>query len=159
MPTAVVNPASIRFPQKCPHCGRKAEGTYAITAMRNLDVFLGEYSVPLLLDVPVCRDAFNRRRTVGLAWLLSALAIILAGGLFAAWLAIDRAWLPAALLGAAAVAFALAGRTGWDTVVLDRWILGASAQSVSSSRVRMTFSRDEYFKQWAKMNRPASAEG
>lgn len=152
MPYVLINPATIRFPQKCPHCGRKAEGTYAIAAMRNLDVFFGDYAVPLLIDLPVCRDALDRRRFVGLVWLIAVLAIILVALFFAVWLAIDREWLPSAVLAIIAVALALGGRTGWDNALLDRSILAANARGVSSKEVRLYFGRDEYYEQWAKLN-------
>jgi hypothetical protein len=152
MPSASINPAINQFPQKCPHCGRKAEGTFAVAAVRGLDVYFGGYAVPLLLDVPVCREAFERRRTAALAAVVTVLLCIIAGGGLAVWLAIRGAWLPAALFGAVAVLLAAGGRTGWDSALLDRRLLGLSARSVSSKEVRLHFRRDEYYQQWAKLN-------
>jgi hypothetical protein len=150
--SATINPAINRFPNKCPHCLRKADGTYAITSMRGLDAFVGGYSVPLLLDVPVCRDAFARRRTAALAALVAVLLLIVVAGGCAVLLAIRGIWAAAIPLGVAALLLAAAGRTGWDTALLDRSILGLSARSVSSTQTRLYFGRDEYYDQWAKLN-------
>jgi hypothetical protein len=152
MASASINPASIRFPKKCPHCGRAADGTYAVAAVRGLDVYFGGYAVPLLLDVPVCREAFERRRRAALVALVTVLSLIVAGGGFAVWFAIRGVWLLAALCGAAAALLAAGGRTGWDSALLDRRILGLSARSVSSTEVRLRCARDEYYEQWAKLN-------
>lgn len=152
MPAVSVRPETIRFPQRCPHCLRKAEGTYAVAAVRGLDAFVGSYTVPLLLDVPVCRDAFERRRTVAVAALVVVLLCILVAGGCAVWLAIRGQWIWAVPLGAIALLLAIGGRTGWDSALLDRAALGLSARSVSSSEVRLRFSRDEYYEQWAKLN-------
>ena len=152
MPAAVIRADSIRFPNKCPHCLRKADGTFAVAAVRGLDAFMGSYAVPLLLDVPVCREAFERRRTAALAWLVVVLAVILIGGGAAVWLAIRGAWAAAVPLGLAAIALAAGGRTGWDVALMDRRLLGLSARSVSSSEVRLRFSRDDYYDTWAKLN-------
>jgi len=157
MRSASVTSASLRFPRKCPHCGRKAEGTYAISATRGLDVFLGSYAVPPLIDVPVCRDVFQRRRTAALVALVSTLAFMALGGLAAVVFAIKGVWLAAAVLGTAVAAVAAGGRTGWDNALLDRVILGVSAMAESSTRVRLWFRRDECFSQWAAMNPSASA--
>lgn len=158
MPSATVTPESIRFPQKCPHCGGKPAGTYAVAAVRGLDAFVGSYAVPLLLDVPVCREAFDRRHRTGLAALVTVLLVIVVSGGLAVWLAIERSWLPAAVLGAIAVLLGLGGRTGWDSALLDRQLLGASARSESSTRVRVRFARDDYFKKWMSMNPSATQE-
>lgn len=152
MPTASINPASVRFPKKCPHCGRPAEGTYAVAAARGLDVYFGGYAVPLLLDVPVCRDAFGRRRAAALVSLVVVLLLIVAGAGVAAWFALHGAWLASVLPGGIAVALALGGRTGWDSALLDGALLGLRARSVSSTEVRLRFSRAEYYDQWAKLN-------
>jgi hypothetical protein len=153
MPSAVVNPDSIRFPRTCPHCGRKAEGTYAVAAMRGLDVFFGGYSVPLLLDVPVCREAFDRRRTAALAALIVVLAAIAAGAVAAVVLAWKGLWLAALVAAAIAAALAAGGRTGWDAALLDRFVLGMYARSLSSTRLRVHVTREKYFPEWAGMNR------
>jgi hypothetical protein len=149
---ASIDPKLNRFPKKCPHCGRPADGTFAVAAVRGLDAFVGGYSVPLLLDVPVCRDAFERRRAAAIAALVVVLLVILTAGGCAVWLAIRGHWLGAIPLGAAAVLLAAGGRTGWDTALLDRAILGVSARSVSSTEVRLAFGRREYYDQWAKLN-------
>ena len=149
---ASIDPKLNRFPKKCPHCGRAADGTFAVAAVRGLDAFVGGYSVPLLLDVPVCREAFERRRTAAIAALVVVLIAILVGGGCAVWLAIRGHWVAAIPPGALAVLLAAGGRTGWDTAVLDRAILGLSARSVSSSEVRLRFLRREYYDQWAKLN-------
>ena len=141
MPTAVVKPESVRFPRTCPHCGRKAEGTYAVAAMRGLDVFYGSYSVPLLLDVPVCREAFERRRTAALAALILVLVAIAAGAVAAIVFAWKGMWIAAFIPGAIAAALAAGGRTGWDAALLDRAVLGMSARSVSSTGLRLHFNR------------------
>src|SRR4051812_40390237 len=104
MPSAIVNPSSVRFPRKCPHCGRKAEGTYAVAAMRGLDVFVGEYAVPLLLDVPVCRDAFERRRRAAAVALATVLVLIVGGGIGALVFAFKGLWMAAGVAAAVAVA-------------------------------------------------------
>lgn len=152
MPAAVIRSDSIRFPNKCPHCLRRADGTFAVAAVRGLDAFAGSYAVPLLLDVPVCRDAFERRRTAALVWLVTVLVAILAAGGAAIWLAIRGAWIAAVPLGVGAVALAAAGRTGWDVALLDRVLLGVSARSASSKDVRLRFSRADYYEAWAKLN-------
>lgn len=152
MPSAQVRADSLRFPQKCPHCLRKAEGTYAVAAVRGIDAFLGGYSVPLLLDVPVCRKAFERRRTAAFAWLVLMLAIILTAGAAAVWLAIRGSWFGAIPLGLLSVLLGTGGRTGWDTALLDRMLLGLSIRSVSAKDARLHFSRAEYYEQWAKLN-------
>jgi hypothetical protein len=152
MPSASINPATIRFPKKCPHCGRPADGTFAVAAVRGLDAFVGGYSVPLLLDLPVCRDAFERRRAAAIAALVAVLLFVVVAGGCAVWLAIRSHWLGAIPLAASAVLLAASGRTGWDSALLDRAILGLSARSVSSSDVRLRFSRREYYDQWAKLN-------
>lgn len=149
---ASIDPKLIRFPKKCPHCGRAADGTFAVAAVRGLDAFVGGYSVPLLLDVPVCREAFERRRTAAIAALVVVLLMILVAGAFAVWLAIRGHWLGAVPLGAAVVLLAAGGRTGWDTALLDRALVGLSARSVSSTEVRLRFTRREYYDQWAKLN-------
>jgi hypothetical protein len=153
MPSALVRPDSIRFPQKCPHCLRKAEGTYAVAAVRGIDAFLGGYSVPLLLDVPVCRGAFERRRQAALASLVAVLLMIVTGAAFAAWFAFHGAWLASVLPGGVALALAAGGRTGWDGALLDGMILKMTARSISSTEVRMQFSRDDYFAAWSALNR------
>lgn len=158
MQTADVNPDAIRFPRKCPHCGRKAAGTYAIGAMRGLDAFFGGYTVPLLIDVPVCREVFERRRRAAVVSLVVILAIIVASGSAAVVFAFKARWLPTALLGAIAAGLAAGGRTGWDGALLDRSIVGACARSVSSTRVRMSFRRDDYYSEWKSMNRLAPAD-
>jgi hypothetical protein len=142
----------MQFPKKCPHCGRPAEGTYAVAAVRGLDVYVGGYAVPLLFDVPVCRVALERRRTAALVALVIVLLLIITGGALAVWFAIHGVWLAAALFGVVAALLAAAGRTGWDSALLDRQILGLSACSVSSTEVRLRFRRDEYYGQWAKLN-------
>ena len=152
MPAATINPQTNRFPQKCPHCLRRADGTFAVAAVRGLEAFVGGFSVPLLLDVPVCRDAFRRRRAAAMGALVAVLLIVLAAGAGAVWLAIRGVWLGAVPLGAIAVLLAAGGRTGWDSALLDRAILGLSARSVSSGEVRLRFSRGEYYEQWAKLN-------
>jgi len=152
MPAAAINPQTIRFPKKCPHCGRPAEGTYAVAAVRGFDAFVGSYTVPLLLDVPVCRDAFERRRGAALAALIAVLLLVAIAGGAAVWLAIRGAWLGAIPLGAVAVLLAAGGRAGWDGAALDRWILGLSVRSVSSTEVRLQFSRRDYYDAWAKLN-------
>ncbi len=152
MPSASINPAINQFPKKCPHCGRKPDGTCAVAAMRGLNVYFGGYAVPLLLDVPVCRDAFDRRRAAAIGALVVALLVIVIGGGFAVWFAIHGAWLRAVPLGAVAVLLAAGGRTGWDSAFLDGAILGLSVRSVSSSEMRLRFRRDEYYEQWAKLN-------
>jgi hypothetical protein len=157
--TAVyVDASSIRFPRRCPHCGRKAEGTYAVAAMRGLEAYVGNYTMPPLLDVPVCRDAFNRRRAAALASLLTILVLIALSaitGIVAAW---RGAWLVAAVFGALALVLAAGGRTGWDSALLDRTILGLYARSVSSTRMRLAFRDDKYFAEWKGLNRSASSE-
>jgi len=120
MPSASIDPATNQFPRKCPHCGRKADGTYAVAAVRGLDAYVGGYAVPLLLDVPVCRDAFERRRTAALVALAAVLVLIVAGAGLAVWLAIRGAWLLAAVPALVAAALAAGGRTGWDSALLDR---------------------------------------
>jgi hypothetical protein len=152
MPSASINPAVNRFPNKCPHCLRKADGTFAVAAVRGLDAFAGRYTVPLLLDVPVCRDAFERRSAAALVWLVLMLAIILIAGGCAVWLAIRGTWLSAVPLGALAVLLAASGRTGWDAALLDRLLIGLGVRSVSSSEVRLTFTRSDYYDAWAKLN-------
>jgi hypothetical protein len=152
MPSASINPAINQFPKKCPHCGRKPDGTFAVAAVRGLDAYVGSYAVPLLLDVPVCREAFERRRAAALGAVIVVLTVILVGGAFAVWFAFHGAWLRAVPLGAVALALAAAGRTGWDSALLDGALLGLSARSVSSQEVRLTFSRGEYYEQWAKLN-------
>jgi len=152
MPSASIAPAVNRFPNKCPHCLRKAEGTYAVVAVRGLDVYLGGYAVPLLLDVPVCRDAFARRRAAALAALIVVLVSILSGAGLAVWFAIHGAWLKAAVPALVAAALAAGGRTGWAKALLDRLLLGLSARSVSSSAVRLSFARNDYYDAWAKLN-------
>lgn len=156
MHTAYVNASSIRFPKKCPHCGRKADGTYAVTAMRGLDAFIGSYTVPLLLDVPVCRAAFERRRRAALVSLVVVLGVIVANGAAALVFAFKAKWIPAMLLGAVAAGFGAGGRTGWDAAALDRWILGVYVRSVSSARLLMGFRSDKYFAEWTGLNRSAS---
>jgi hypothetical protein len=141
-----------QFPKKCPHCGRKADGTFAVAAVRGLGAYFGGYAVPLLLDLPVCRDAFERRRAAALATLVVVLLVVFVGGGFALWFAFHGAWLRAVPLGAAAILLAAGGRTGWDSALLDGAILGLSARSVSSSEMWLRFSRDEYYEQWAKLN-------
>ena len=152
MPAAVIRADSIRFPNKCPHCLRKADGTFAVAAVRGFDAFVGSYAVPLLLDVPVCRAAFARRRAAALTWLVAVLTLILVAGGVAVWLAIRGAWLGAVPLGLGAVALAAAGRTGWDVALLDRLLLGLSARSVSSADVRLRVFRVDYYEVWAKLN-------
>jgi hypothetical protein len=152
MPTASINPATNQFPKKCPHCGRKADGTYAVAAVRGLDVYFGGYAVPLLLDVPVCREAFERRRTAAIGALVTVLLFIVAGAGLAIWFSLHGAWLAAALPAVVAVALAVGGRTGWDSALLDRLILSLGARGVSSNEVRLQFGRDEYYEQWAKLN-------
>jgi hypothetical protein len=152
VPVAVIRPESIRFPPKCPHCLRKAEGTYAVAAVRGLDAFVGGYTVPLLIDVPVCRDAFTRRRAAALVSLVLVLLLIVAGGGLAVWFAIRGAWMLSAPLGAVAILLAAGGRTGWDAALLDRAILGLSARSVSSKDARLHFTRGDYYETWAKLN-------
>ncbi len=152
MPTASINPATNQFPKKCPHCGRKADGTSAVAAVRGLDVYFGGYAVPLLLDIPVCREAFGRRRTAAVVVLVTVLLLILTGAGLALWFALHGAWLAAASFGAVAVLLAAGGRTGWDSALLDRQILGLSARSLSSQEVRLHFTRAEYYEQWAKLN-------
>jgi hypothetical protein len=120
--------------------------------VRGLDVYVGGYAVPLLLDVPVCRDAFARRRTAALVALVSILVLLLTGAGLAMWYALHGAWLAAALPAAVAVALAVGGRTGWDAAFLDRQILGLSARSLSSKEARLHFRRAEYYEQWAKLN-------
>lgn len=159
MASAIVNPSSLRFPRKCPHCGGKPEGTYAVAAMRGLDVFFGEYAVPLLIDVPVCREAFDRRRVAAVTALVSVLALVLAGGIAALVFAFRGAWVAAMVSGTVAIALAAGGRTGWDAGLLDRWVLGLSARSVSSSELRVRFASDKYFAEWTAMNRSAKAGG
>jgi hypothetical protein len=78
--------------------------------------------------------------------------VLLAAGACAVWLAIRGHWPGAIPLGALALLLAATGRTGWDTALLDRAILGVSARSVSSTEVRLRFSRREYYDQWAKLN-------
>jgi len=153
MPSALVNPSTLRFPRKCPHCGRKPEGTYAVAAMRGLDVFFGDYAVPLLIDVPVCRAAFDRRRAAAVAALVSVLVLIAAGGTGALVFAFKGAWIAAALSGGMAIALALGGRTGWDAGLLDRALLGLSARSESSTRLRLRFTNERYFSEWTSINR------
>jgi hypothetical protein len=152
MPTAVIRSDSIRFPNKCPHCLRKADGTFAVAAVRGLDAFVGRYAVPMLLDLPVCRGAFERRRAAALAWVVLVLAVILIAGGGAVWLAIRGSWLWAILLGSLATLLGAGGRTGWDTALLDRLLLGFGARSVSSTEVRVHVSRADYFEAWAKLN-------
>jgi len=152
MPSVTINPQLIRFPNKCPHCLRKPAGTYAVAAVRGLDAFAGGYAVPLLLDVPVCREAFERRRGAAIAALIAVLLFVVLACGCAVWLAIRGQWLAAIPLGAAAVLLAAGGRTGWDSALLDRAILGLSARSASSIDVRVFFARDEYYEQWAKLN-------
>jgi hypothetical protein len=152
MPSASINPATNQFPKKCPHCGRPAVGTYAVAAVRGFDAYVGGYAVPLLLDVPVCRDAFERRRTAAIVALVTVLVLIVTGAGLAVWLALHGAWLAAALPAAAAAVLVAGGRTGWDSALLDRRILGLGARSVSSKEVRLQFSRPEYYEQWAKLN-------
>ncbi|HEY2431738.1 MAG TPA: hypothetical protein VGI12_03620 [Vicinamibacterales bacterium] len=152
MPSAPIAPETNQFPKKCPHCGRKAEGTYAVAAVRGLDAYIGGYAVPVLFDVPVCREAFERRRTAAVVALAVVLVSIVGGAGLAIWFAFHGAWLAAALPAAVAVALAAGGRTGWDAALLDRHILGLSARSVSSSQARLRFSRGEYYEQWAKLN-------
>jgi hypothetical protein len=152
MQTATIGPQTIRFPNKCPHCLRKAEGTYAVAAVRGMDAFGGSYTVPLLLDVPVCREAFERRRMAATVSLVVVVACILLGAGVAVWLAIRGEWLLAAIPGAAAALLAAGGRTGWDSALLDRAILGVSARSVSSTSVRLRFARGDYYEAWAKLN-------
>ena len=152
MPTASIDPAVNRFPNKCPHCMRKADGTFAVAVVRGLDAFVGSYSVPVLLDVPVCREAFERRRAAALTWMVVVLlSIVMAGG-FAVWELIRGAWLWAIPLGVIAVLLGVSGRTGWDTGLFDRLLLGFSARSVSSTRVRVHFTRADYYETWAKLN-------
>lgn len=157
MHTAYVNASPIRFPRKCPHCGGKAEGTYAVAAMRGLDAFVGQYTVPLLLDVPVCRDAFDRRRRAALVSLVAVLAIVVASGVAALVLAFKAKWVPAILFAAVAGGLGAGGRTGWDAAWLDRWLLGVYARSVSSTRMLMGFRSSKYFAEWSGMNRSASS--
>lgn len=152
MPTSVIRADSVRFPNKCPHCLRKADGTFAVAAVRGLDAFMGSYAVPLLLDVPVCRDAFERRRTSALVWVVTVLLVMIAAGGGAIWLTIRGAWLAAIPLGLGAIALAAGGRTGWDVALLDRLLLGLSARSVSSTEVRLRFARGDYYDAWAKLN-------
>jgi hypothetical protein len=153
MPSTDVNAASIRFPRKCPHCGRKAEGTYAVSAMRGLDAVLGSYSVPLLLDVPVCRDSLERRRSAALVSLVAILALTAAAAIAAIVFAWRGAWIPAVAAGAVAGVLIAGGRTGWDAALLDRGMLGLYVRSLSSTRLRVGIRRDEYFSEWAKLNR------
>lgn len=155
MPSAFVSSSSIRFPRKCPHCGGKPEGTYAVAAMRGLDVFFGNYTVPLLIDVPVCREAFQRRRAAALVALVFVLVLIGGGGIAALAFAFRGAWVAAALSGSVAIALAVGGRTGWDGGLLDRALLGVSARSVSSTELRLRFSHGKYFSEWASLNRSA----
>lgn len=152
MADAVIRPEGIRFPQKCPHCLRKAEGTYAVAAVRGLDVYVGGYAVPLLLDVPVCREAFERRRTAAVVSLVAVLLIVVACAGLAVWFAARGAWLAAALPAAVAVALAVGGRTGWDSALLDRLILGLGARSVSATELRLHFTRADYYDAWARLN-------
>jgi hypothetical protein len=152
MHRATIHPQSVRFPNKCPHCLRKADGTFAVAAVRGLDAFAAGYAVPLLLDVPVCREAFERRRTAAVVWLAGVLIFIFAAGGAAVWLAIRGSWAGAIPLGAAAILFAVGGRTGWDVALLDRRLLGLSARSVSSTEVRLEMARDDYYQAWAKLN-------
>ena len=159
MRSASVNTTSLRFPRKCPHCGRKAEGTCAISAMRGLDVFLGGYAVPPLIDVPVCGEVFQRRRTAAVVALVSTLAFMIIGAIATVALAIKGVWLAAAVLGAAVAAIAAGGRTGWDAALLDQVMLGVHARAESSTRVRVCFKRDEYFRLWAAANPSASEAG
>jgi hypothetical protein len=156
MMSAYVDADSLRFPPTCPHCGRPAETTREIAAMRNLHALL-EYLPPRLIDVPVCRDAVRRRRVTGVAAVVLTIAFMLVGGFFAAMLAIDSRWIGAALVAMPIAVLALAGRTGWDDALLDRRYLGVSARGAGGSRVRMHFSRDSYFSEWAAMNPTASS--
>ena len=71
-------------------------------------------------------------------------------------LAIKGVLLPAAVLGAAVAAIAEGGRNGWDAALLDQVMLGVRARAESSTRVRLWFRRDEYFRQWAATNPSAS---
>ena len=153
MPSASLSPDSVRFPRKCPHCGGKAAGTYAVAAVRGLDAFLGSYTMPPLLDVPVCRAAFERRRRAAVVLLASTLAIMVLCGGAALVLAFERAWLTAALVALPAIAAALLGRTGADAGLLDRWVLGCAARSESSTRMRVFLKRADYFAEWKKVNR------
>jgi hypothetical protein len=159
MPFASVRPDTIRFPQRCPHCLRRAEGTYAVAAVRGLDAFIGSYTAPLLLDVPVCRAAFARRRAAAMGWLIVALLLIVALGGGAVWLAIRGAWLAASAVGFVALLLAAVGRTSRDTAVLDRVLLGLNARSLSSNRVRLYMSRADYYKAWVKANPYATDNG
>ena len=152
MPSAVIRSDSLRFPNKCPHCMRKADGTFAVAAVRGLDAFAGSYSVPVLLDVPVCREAFERRRAAALTWIVVVLLVMVTAAGFAVWQVIRGAWIWAIPLGAIAVLLGASGRTGWDTGLLDRLLLGFSARSVSSKQVRLHFTRADYYETWAKLN-------
>jgi hypothetical protein len=152
MPSAVIRFDSIRFPNKCPHCLRKADGTFAVPAVRGLDAFVGSYAVPRLLDLPVCREAFGRRRAAALAWLVLVLAVMLTAAGCAVWLIVRGSWPWAIPLGALAVLLGAGGRTGWDVALLDRLLLGFSARSVSSTEVRLHFTRADYYDMWAKLN-------
>ena len=153
MPTADVDADSICFPRKCPHCGGKAAGTYAVAAMRGLDVYFGGYTMPLLLDVPVCRDAFDRRRRAALAALVLILAVVVTSAIAAAVFAWRGSWIAAIVLGAFAAVLAMGGRTGWDAGLLDRAIVGMYARSISSKRLRVGFRDDRYYSEWARLNR------
>ena len=54
-----------------------------------------------------------------------------------------------------AVVVAVGGRTGWDAGLLDRTLLGVSARSVSSTKVRLHFADGKYFSEWTSLNRSA----
>jgi hypothetical protein len=153
MHVADVDADSICFPRKCPHCGGKAAGTYAVAAMRGLDVYAGGYTMPLLLDVPVCREVFDRRRRAALVALVLVLVLVVAAAIGAAVLAWRGAWIAAIVLGAFAGVLAMGGRTGWDAGLLDRAIVGMYARSISSKRLRVGFRDDKYFAEWARLNR------
>jgi hypothetical protein len=158
MTSLFVNADAIRFPRTCPHCGRKAEGTYAVAAARGLDAYLGGYTMPPLLDVPVCREAFDRRRAAGLWALVAILVALLLAVAAAVMLAWRGAWVPAALSALVAAALALGGRTGWDAALLDRVILRMHARSVSSTRMRLGFADGRYAAGWKKLDRSASTQ-
>lgn len=158
MPSAYVDAASIRFPPKCPHCGRPEETTRPIAAMRNLDILFGEYVPPPTIAVPVCADAAKRRRRIGIAAFALTTGFILLAGFLATMLAIDERWIAATLLAAAIAVVAVGGRVGWDDALLDRRQLGVAVRRAPGNRVRMWFTRDDYFSEWAAMNPSASVD-
>jgi len=155
--TAYVNADSIRFAPKCPHCGRAAETTRSLAAQRNIDALFGEYGLLTLVEAPVCRSASAARRRAGIASTIASVAFIFIGGFLATAAALNDYTILAVALGVTVGFVALLGRTGWDDALLDRALLGVNVRRAGANRLRITFTRDDHFSEWAAMNPLASA--